>query len=379
MPKYKFSEIAENVTEKRMPTAEDKLLYIAPNNLDTDTLSVPEYGHKVDLKGVKLVMHAGDMLFGRREPQLKKAAIAPHDGLFSAHGMIFHPKENVITKEFFPFFISSDYFFDAAIRIAVGSLSPTINWRDLKDLEFTIPAIDTQKKYSEILWSIITTKRAYIRLLQCTDALVKAHFRELFGQETAGMDFLPLEKCCDRITGGGTPSMKHPEYYGGSIPFIKSGDVKEHTVSQGALSLTETALEQTTAKLLPAGTVVVVIRSAALRHEFHAAVTQVPLVINQDLKALQVKAKFLPEYIMWALISNEEKLLGGVQTVLTSHIEMRDLLNLPIAVVPIEKQQVFCEFVNQSDKSTESLREALAKTNELQKMLVAEIFSGEEQ
>ncbi len=145
--------------------------------------------------------------------------------------------------------------------------------------------------------------------------------------------------------------MSHPEYYGGDIPFIKSGDVKERTVSSGALSLSSAALEKTNAKLLPKGSVLVVIRSAALQHEFHAAVSEVPVVINQDIKGLQVKDDFLPEFIMWALIAHERKLLGGVQTVLTSHIETRDLLELPIRRVSKAAQTAFCDFVKQSDKS----------------------------
>ena len=145
--------------------------------------------------------------------------------------------------------------------------------------------------------------------------------------------------------------MKHPEYYGGNIPFIKSGDVKGRTVSCGTLSLTNVALENTNAKLLPAGTVLVVIRSAALQHEFHAAVAEVPVVINQDIKGLQVKDEFLPEFIMWALISNEQRLLSGVRTVLTSHIETKDLLDLPIYRASKEAQTWFCDFVSQTAKS----------------------------
>ena len=44
-------------------------------------------------------------------------------------------------------------------------------------------------------------------------------------------------------------------------------------------------------------------------------------------------------------------LLSKVQTVLTSHIEMTDLAALPVMVVSIERQKLFCEFVEQTDKS----------------------------
>ena len=79
-------------------------------------------------------MKKGDVLFGKRRAYQKKVAISPIDGVFSAHGMVLRPKEDVICKEFLPFFISSDYFLNEAIRISVGGLSPTINWKDIKEL-----------------------------------------------------------------------------------------------------------------------------------------------------------------------------------------------------------------------------------------------------
>ena len=124
---YKFSDIASNSKEKRMPLPEDRYMYVGLEHLDTGDLTVHRWGSGVDLTGQKLVMHKGDLLFGRRNTYLKRAAIAPHDGLFSAHGMILHPNTDVIDIDFFPFFIASDYFMDAAIRISVGSLSPTVN------------------------------------------------------------------------------------------------------------------------------------------------------------------------------------------------------------------------------------------------------------
>lgn len=145
--------------------------------------------------------------------------------------------------------------------------------------------------------------------------------------------------------------MSHPEYYGGDIPFIKSGDVKLDYVSTGALWLTNDAIEKTTAKLLPTGTVLIVVRSAALRNEFHVAIAENPLVINQDLKALQPKYGFTPEYLMWAIKSREREILQKVQTMLTSHVEIRDILNLPIKRASTEEQAAWSAFVHQSDKS----------------------------
>lgn len=181
MAKYKFEQIAINSTEKKKPVEADRFTYLGLEHLDSNSLQVTRFGSEVAPIGEKLVMHKGDVLFGKRRAYQKKVAIAPFDGIFSAHGMVLRPKENVIDKNFFPFFISSDYFLDAAIKISVGSLSPTINWRDLKELEFELPDMAKQKELAEILWAMDATKRAYQKLLAATDELVKAHFVEMFG------------------------------------------------------------------------------------------------------------------------------------------------------------------------------------------------------
>ena len=126
-------------------------------------------------------MKKGDVLFGKRRAYQKKVGIAPFDGIFSAHGMVLRPREEVITKEYFPLFISSDYFLDEAIRISVGSLSPTVNWKDLKDLEFSIPTIEEQRRITPLIWAAINAKNAYKELINRTDELVKSQFIEMFG------------------------------------------------------------------------------------------------------------------------------------------------------------------------------------------------------
>lgn len=199
MAKYRFDQIAINSTEKKKPVEEDRFTYLGLEHLDSGTLKVTRFGSEVAPIGEKLVMHKGDVLFGKRRAYQKKVAIAPFDGIFSAHGMVLRPKENVIDKDFFPLFISSDYFLDAAIKISVGSLSPTINWRDLKELEFELPDMDSQRKLAEVLWSINDTMEAYKKLISATDELVKSQFIEMFGKP--GTDpyewgLTTLGECC---------------------------------------------------------------------------------------------------------------------------------------------------------------------------------------
>lgn len=182
MPHYKFSDLVYNITDKKMPEPGDEKTYIGLEHLDSGSLAVTRWGSEIELKGQKLVMKKGDILFGRRNTYLRRAAISPHDGIFSAHGMIFRPKIEVIDPDYFPFFIASDYFMNAAIRISVGSLSPTVNWKTLKELEFGIPKLEQQRESAKILKAANELKESYQALLSKTDDLVKSQFIEMFGE-----------------------------------------------------------------------------------------------------------------------------------------------------------------------------------------------------
>jgi type I restriction enzyme S subunit len=226
MSKYRFDQIAYNITEKKKPTEEDKYTYIGLEHLDSGSLQVTRYGSDVAPIGEKLIMKEGDVLFGKRRAYQKKVAIAPFDGIFSAHGMVLRPKEDVVDKSFFPFFISSDYFLDAAIKISVGSLSPTINWRDLKELEFELPDMDKQRELAKVLWAMDATKRSYQKLLQKTDELLKAQFVDLFKDTKR----VRLDTIAEIIMGQ-SPSSDSYNTDGQGMPFYQgSADFSEKYV-----------------------------------------------------------------------------------------------------------------------------------------------------
>ncbi len=197
MPRYKFSDFAYNITDKKMPEPGDERTYIGLEHLDSGSLAVTRWGSEIELKGQKLIMKKGDILFGRRNTYLRRAAIAPHDGIFSAHGMIFRPKKEVIDPDYFPFFIASDYFMNAAIRISVGSLSPTVNWKTLKELEFDIPTLERQRECAKVLKAANELKESYQALLLKTDDLVKSQFIEMFGELSQNTKNYPVKKLSD--------------------------------------------------------------------------------------------------------------------------------------------------------------------------------------
>ena len=369
MTRYRFDQIAENSTAKKKPEESDRGRYVGLEHLDPGTLEVTRWGAEVTPKGDKLLMKKGDVLFGRRRAYQKKVGIAPFDGIFSAHGMVLRPKADVVDPMFFPFFISSDIFLDEAIRVSVGSLSPTANWKDLRTLEFDLPSPGKQRELAGILSEAESLKGHYRKMLTTCDDVVKSQFVEMFALQVDG-EVVALRDCCASICGGKTPSMKHPEYYGGNVPFIKSGDVKDDSVSSGSLWLSDTALEEAGVKLIPQNSVLVVTRSALLQRKVSTAICNKTVAINQDIKAFIPNEEFGANYLLWAIRSHEQRLLAGVRSVSTSALDFDDLCSLPIKVASKERQQEFADFVAQVDKSKFAVQKALDELNATTKKIL---------
>ena len=168
---YKFSEIAENIVEKVVPKKSGLKHYIGLEHLDTGSLKIRRYGDTSTLIGDKLKIYKGDLIFAKRNAYLKRVAVAEFDAVASAHSMVLRAKSNIILPEFLPFFMLSNTFWERAIEISVGSLSPTINWKALAKQEFLLPPKDQQAKLAKLLWAADEVVERDINVLERIEML----------------------------------------------------------------------------------------------------------------------------------------------------------------------------------------------------------------
>ena len=355
MVKYRFEQIAINSTEKKKPVEEDRFTYLGLEHLDSGSLKVTRFGSEVAPIGEKLVMHKGDVLFGKRRAYQKKVAIAPFDGIFSAHGMVLRPREDVIDKSFFPLFISSDYFLDAAIKISVGSLSPTINWRDLKTLEFELPDLATQRKLAETLWSINDTMETYKKLIAATDELVKSQFMEQFGSYLGDETrCATVEQVCTVFADGDWIESKDQADDG--IRLIQTGNVGNGVyLDKGERARyidEETFVRLNCTEVLPNDILISrlpdpVGRACIIPDGLGKSITAV------DCSIVRLKSHVLPEFfVAYTMTTLYAAQIGSSVTGSTrKRISRKNLGQVVIPTPDIDQQEQFAAFVRQSDKS----------------------------
>ncbi|GAB7079136.1 restriction endonuclease subunit S [Megalodesulfovibrio paquesii] len=174
----KFGDIAQNVAVRVDPADAKTDVYVGLEHLDPSTIHLRQWGHPSDVTGQKLTFKKGDVIFGRRRAYQRKLAVAEFDGICSAHAMVVRAKPKLILPEFLPFFLQSDMFMERAIEISVGSLSPTINWKTLREQEFPLPPLAEQQRIAEILWAADEAKESHYKLLEDQIIFRKTYQRE---------------------------------------------------------------------------------------------------------------------------------------------------------------------------------------------------------
>ena len=233
----------------------------------------------------------------------------------------------------------------------------------LKQISISYPEHEKQSMIVEILDKLEDSIDNYNTILGLLDKLVKARFIEMFG-EPVNNDKVwvkdSVERLCREIYGGGTPSKSHPEYYeGGKIPWITSKDMKTDILIDSQIHINEDGVANSTARIVPKNSVIMVIRSGILKHILPVAINAVPVTVNQDLKVFVAGNRIVTKFLAYQFKMMERDILSGVRAVTADNIEFDALKRRELIVPPIELQQEFADFVEQVDKSRFDIKKSI--------------------
>ena len=371
--RYRFDEIAFNSTAKKKPTEDDKETYIGLEHLDSECLNICRWGSEVAPVGEKLIMKRGDILFGKRRAYQRKVGIAPFDGIFSAHGMVLRPKEEVINKDFFPFFISSDQFMERAVRISVGGLSPTINWKDLREQEFEIPPLDEQKVLADKLWTAYRLKESYKKLLTATQEMVKSQFIEMFSamQTTPVKTYIdssfPGEWGVEDTDGSGVKVIRTTNFTNTgklNLEDVVIRSVEDKKIEKKQIKLYDTILERSGGTNdNPVGRVVLFEENGLyLSNNF----TQV-----LRFKDIDPRFAFYALYFFYQTNRTAIRSMGSKTTGI-QNLNMNKYMEIGIPNASEEEQKSFVTIAQQADKSGSELRKSIESIDKVIKSLINE-------
>ena len=133
---------------------------------------------------------------------------------------------------------------------------------------------------------------------------------------------------------GATPSRLQKEYYGGNIPWLKTGDLNDGIITNIPEFITEKALAETSVKLNPSGSVLIAMYGATIGK---VGILSFPATTNQACCAC-VDYKLEQMYLFYFLLANRENFIrmggGGAQP----NISKEKIINTVISLPPLKEQ-----------------------------------------
>ncbi len=315
------------------------------------------------------------------------------DGVFeNVPAIVFGDHTRIVKYVDQPFFLGADgvkvlrsrfkdanyrYLYYALKSVKIPNTGYNRHFKWLKEAKIYYPNSEEQSKIILILDEISSVIEHRQRQLQKLDELVKARFIELFGDPLGndkGWQKALIAEVCNAIFGGGTPSKSHPEYFAGSIPWVSPKDMKSSVINDSIDHITEEAIAHSTTNLVPANSVLMVIRSGILKHTLPVAVNSLPVTINQDMKAFVPNETVKTAFLLYFFKAIENDVLAGVRGVTADNIDFKAFQKRTIIVPPLALQEQFVAFVTQTDKSKVAVQKALDEAQLLFDSLMQKYF-----
>lgn len=379
MAHYKISDVAEEVKDRENNPSESKYdRFVGLEHYVSGDVEITHFGSTERLESAMKVFKAGDILIARRNVYLKRASTVSFDGLTSGDSIVLRAKDPTIAR-ILPFVLNTDDFWDYADQYSDGTMSKRLSPKLLLAYEFDLPD-DGLEDFADLLWAANETRNSYRELLRQTDELVKSQFIEVFGDPVENekeWPVFPLSKIASSRLGKMLDKKKQTGLY--QRKYLANANVQWFSFDLNDLNQMDFNEDDQQEFSLVNGDLLVceggeIGRCAVWREEINDCYFQ------KAIHRVRCNTEMiLPEYLAHSFFYHSQK--NGFADIVSSkatiaHLPGDKLKAMGVIVPPIELQQQFVSFVEQSDKSKFELKQAIERVTNLMKSLMQQDFAN---
>lgn len=145
--------------------------------------------------------------------------------------------------------------------------------------------------------------------------------------------------------GGGTPSKNIESFWNGDIPWVSPKDMKSEIIDDTKDHITARAISESSTNLVPAGSLLIVVRSGILQRKIPVALCSREVSLNQDMKALSSRGRLNLDFFVLFIRGCEKTLLTEwtKQGATVESIEHQFLANCKVPIPPLSEQNAIVE------------------------------------
>ena len=197
------------------------------------------------------------------------------------------------------------------------------------------------------------------------------------GRISVEWDPMPFGSCGQWFSGG-TPSKAIRRFWGEGVPWVCPKDMKQFELHQSIDTITGDAVAAG-ARLMPTGTVFIVIRGMILAHTFPVGVSTTEVAFNQDVKAIVPKQGLMGRYLAYWLSSHSHQFLKLATTAThgTKRFDMDELQAALVGVPLPNEQKHIVRIFDEQQSVIERLQGLTAKLQAEKRGLMKDLLTGD--
>ncbi|KAA0018878.1 hypothetical protein F0A16_10295 [Salinicola corii] len=153
-----LGEVVYPVADKVEGVKDSSLNYVGLEHLSSGGGYLKGYAASSTSISTNSVFRAGDVIFGKLRPNLRKSVLAPFDGYCSTDLLVLRTVEGVL-PEYAARVFQSEHVFRYAEKTAVGTKMPRTSWAQLKKLKIFVPHFSEQKAIANILDTAVSSSK----------------------------------------------------------------------------------------------------------------------------------------------------------------------------------------------------------------------------
>jgi type I restriction enzyme, S subunit len=223
----------------------------------------------------------------------------------------------------------------AARGVTQQNISATL----VRDLQIPLPAVAEQRRIAAMLDKADAIQRNQQERIRLLNELLRSAFLELFDDPVRNGKGWPTERLGELalFVGGGTPSRAIAEFFTGPIPWASSKDITTENLVDTQEHVTSEAVEQSATRIVPPGSILVVVKSKILLHRLPVAITRAPVCFSQDIKAITLRDNRLPvSYLARHLRIGQQALLSKARGANTEGLTLDHLRDYRVMLPPTD-------------------------------------------
>lgn len=381
MAKYKLGEICEIVSGSTPKTGiaeywDGNLKWITPAEIDDESYIITDSARKLTELGVKKTglssFPSGTVILSSRAP-IGKVAIAGCE-MYCNQGFKNLICSDRINNRYLYWFLKGNTAY--LNSLGRGATFKEISKKIVSDIEINVPEISQQLAAVNALERVSEIIRLRKNQLQKLDELIKARFIELFGDPMTDVSKWSVSTIGEQfnVASGGTPATGEKAYWeNGTIPWIGSNMCQDTMLSENdGKFITEEGYAHSSTKWFHKGTVLVALVGATIGK---TALLRFDTTTNQNIAAIDVtpNAAFSSEFVFYHM----QMLYSKFMEIGSGKFKMANqgfIRQLPLICPPMELQEQFAAFVEQTDKSKVAVQKALDEAQMLFDSLMQKYF-----